>query len=65
MVSYFIPQAGSEWSAMQFRTDAEDVMEDGGFCSVISNGSLHVLTKNRKYFRAQLLEQGSGELKRE
>ena len=50
---------------MQFSCELDDCVEEGGFCSVISNGSLHVLTKNRKYYRAQLLEGGSGELNKD
>jgi len=63
-MKYFVPQAGSEWSAMQFNTDVDDCTPEGGFFSIISNGSLHVITKNRKYYRATLQEQG-GELKRD
>lgn len=62
MMSSVISLAGSEWSAMQFQTDQEDVEGNNGFKAVLIGGYLHVFTKNRKYYRAVL--EGQGELKR-
>jgi hypothetical protein len=39
---------------MQFEANEEDCSQEGGFFSIISNGSLHVITKSRKYYRATL-----------
>ena len=61
MMSSVISVAGSEGSAMQFEIDAED--SQAGFKAVLFNGGLHVVTRNRKYYRAGL--QNSGLLKRD
>jgi hypothetical protein len=56
--------ANSEWSHCQFEILPGDISEYGTY-AVVNNGSLHVLTKNLKYYRAPIDTEKKGALVKE